>query len=95
MHNSLSQILYSKAEPWDKKMTVSIAQSLREKQNGSMRADFFFDLLDEHFPHQEAERQFSTAVDWGRYAELFEYDASEERLYLPEVREQGTVKREQ
>ena len=66
-------------------MTVSIAQSLREKQNSSMRADFFFDLLDEHFPHQEAERQFSTAVDWGRYAELFEYDASEERLYLPET----------
>ena len=66
-------------------MIVSMVQSLREKQNSSMRADFFFDLLDEHFPHQEAERQFSTAVDWGRYAELFEYDASEERLYLPET----------
>ncbi|OKH21739.1 nitrate ABC transporter ATP-binding protein [Hydrococcus rivularis NIES-593] len=64
---------------------VSMVQSLREKQNGSMRADFFLDLLDEHFPHQEAERQFSTAVDWGRYAELFEYDATEERLYLPEA----------
>jgi NitT/TauT family transport system ATP-binding protein len=65
-------------------MLVSILQTLREKQNGSMRADFFLDLLDEHFPHPEAERQFATAVDWGRYAELFEYDASEERLYLPE-----------
>ena len=65
-------------------MLVSILQTLREKQNGSMRADFFLDLLDEHFPHAEAERQFATAVDWGRYAELFEYDASEERLYLPE-----------
>ena len=32
----------------------------------------------------EAERQFATAVDWGRYAELFEYDAREERLYLPQ-----------
>lgn len=66
-------------------MIVSMVQSLREKQNGSMRADFFLDLLDEHFPHQEAEKQFSTAVDWGRYAELFEYDATEERLYLPEA----------
>jgi NitT/TauT family transport system ATP-binding protein len=65
-------------------MLVSILQTLREKQNGSMRADFFLDLLDEHFPHAEAERQFATAVDWGRYTELFEYDASEERLYLPE-----------
>jgi NitT/TauT family transport system ATP-binding protein len=62
----------------------SIVQTLREKRSGSMRADFFRDLWDEHFPHAEAERQFATAVDWGRYAELFEYDASEERLYLPE-----------
>jgi NitT/TauT family transport system ATP-binding protein len=65
-------------------MLVSMVQTLREKQSQSMRADFFLDLLDEYFPHEEAERQFATAVDWGRYAELFEYDASEERLYLPE-----------
>ncbi|MFB2772087.1 nitrate/sulfonate/bicarbonate ABC transporter ATP-binding protein [Pelatocladus sp. BLCC-F211] len=65
-------------------MLVSIVQTLREKRNSSMRADFFLDLLDEHFPHIVAERQFATAIDWGRYAELFEYDASEERLYLPE-----------
>ncbi|GAB4335810.1 MAG: nitrate/sulfonate/bicarbonate ABC transporter ATP-binding protein [Leptolyngbyaceae cyanobacterium] len=65
-------------------MLVSMVQTLHEKQNGSMRADFFIDLLDEYFPHMEAEHQFATAVDWGRYAELFEYDAVEERLYLPE-----------
>ncbi|BAY63287.1 NitT/TauT family ABC transporter, ATP-binding protein [Calothrix brevissima NIES-22] len=65
-------------------MLVSILQTLRERRIGSMRADFFIDLLDEHFPHIEAERQFATAVDWGRYAELFEYDSREERLYLPE-----------
>jgi NitT/TauT family transport system ATP-binding protein len=63
----------------------SIVQTLREKGSRSMRADFFLDLWDEHFPHEEAERQFATAVDWGRYAELFEYDASEDRLYLPET----------
>lgn len=63
----------------------SIVQTLREKRSGSMRADFFLDLWDEHFPHEEAERQFATTIDWGRYAELFEYDASEDRLYLPEA----------
>jgi NitT/TauT family transport system ATP-binding protein len=61
----------------------SMVQTLREKRSGSMRADFFLDLWDEYFPHEEAERQFATAVDWGRYAELFEYDASEDRIYLP------------
>lgn len=63
----------------------SIVQTLREKRSGSMRADFFLDLWDEHFPREEAERQFATAIDWGRYAELFEYDASEERLSLSET----------
>ncbi|MBH8575497.1 nitrate/sulfonate/bicarbonate ABC transporter ATP-binding protein [Nostocaceae cyanobacterium CENA369] len=63
---------------------TSIVQTLQQKRDNSMRSDFFLDLWDEHFPHAETERQFATAVDWGRYAELFEYDAGEERLYLPE-----------
>jgi NitT/TauT family transport system ATP-binding protein len=62
----------------------SLVQALRERRSGMMRADFFLDLWDEYFPHEETERQFATVVDWGRYAELFEYDASEGRLYLPE-----------
>lgn len=66
-------------------LIVTIVQTLREKQKGGMRADFFLDILDEHYPYDEAQRQFATAVDWGRYAELFEYDAVEERLYLPET----------
>ncbi len=65
-------------------MLSSIVQTLQEKRSRSMRADFFLDLLDEYYPHEEAERQFATVIDWGRYAELFEYDASEDRLYLPE-----------
>jgi NitT/TauT family transport system ATP-binding protein len=61
----------------------SIAETLKQKRDGTMRAGFFLDLLDDHYPAAEAERQFATAVDWGRYAELFEYDAGEERLRLP------------
>ena len=37
----------------------------------------------DYFPAEEAERQLSTAVDWGRYAELFEYDSNERLLRLP------------
>lgn len=66
----------------------SIVQTLREKRDGSMRADFFLDLWEEHFPSAEAKHQFATAVDWGRYAELFEYDADEERLYLAEANQE-------
>ena len=36
-------------------MLVSMVQTLREKRNRAMRADFFIDLLDEYYPHEEAE----------------------------------------
>jgi len=65
-------------------MVASMYQALRETKSGSLRADFFLDLLDEHVPVVEAEQQFATAVDWGRYAELFEYNASEGRLAVSE-----------
>jgi NitT/TauT family transport system ATP-binding protein len=61
---------------------ATIATTLNEKANKSMRADFFLDILDEHYPAEEARRQFETAVEWARYAELFEYDAGEELLYI-------------
>ena len=61
---------------------ATIAKTLNEKANKTMRADFFVDILDEHYPAGEAKRQFSTAVEWARYAELFEYDADEELLYI-------------
>ena len=60
----------------------SIVHTLQEKENRAMRSDFFLGIWDDYFPIEEAERQLATAVDWGRYGELFEYDAIEGRLYL-------------
>lgn len=50
--------------------------------SGNISADFFIDILDEHYPNAEAERQFATAVDWGRYAELFEYNLQQNKLTI-------------
>lgn len=61
----------------------SIVHTLQQKADRSMRSDFFLDIWDDYFPSEEAERQLATAVDWGRYGELFEYDAGEGRLTLP------------
>jgi NitT/TauT family transport system ATP-binding protein len=61
-------------------LVATIHQTLRESK--TMLADFFLDILDEHYPDVEAQRQFATAIDWGRYAELFEYDAQEKRLSI-------------
>ena len=62
----------------------SIVRTLEGKKDGTMRVDFFLDLWDEYFPAAEAQRQFETAVDWGRFAELFEYDSLEGVLRLHE-----------
>jgi NitT/TauT family transport system ATP-binding protein len=61
-------------------IVATIAKTLMGKENRTMRGDFFLDLLDEYYPADEARRQFQTAVEWGRYAELFEYDAEDDRL---------------
>jgi len=61
----------------------SIHNTLQTKADGSLRSDFFLGMWDDYFPTEEAERQLATAVDWGRYAELFEFDAGEGRLTLP------------
>jgi NitT/TauT family transport system ATP-binding protein len=57
-----------------------IDSALRAKSDGTMLLDFFHDLLDEHFSDDEVRRQLDTAIQWGRYAELFEYDAVTGRL---------------
>jgi NitT/TauT family transport system ATP-binding protein len=57
---------------------------LRRKLDHSMSDEFFHDILDEHFAEDEVQRQFDTAMNWGRYAELFDYDRETGRLLLTE-----------
>lgn len=49
-------------------------------RGGPMKEDFFLDVLDESYSAEEARNQFETAVSWGRYAGLFEYDSDEGEL---------------
>jgi NitT/TauT family transport system ATP-binding protein len=42
--------------------------------------EFFRDLLREHFSEIEVKRQIETALNWGRYSDLFTYDADSDRL---------------
>ena len=60
-------------------------QSLRAKSDRTLPAEFFHDLLDEHFSEEESGRQLETAIQWGRYAEIFDYDAATGKLTLTEV----------
>ena len=57
---------------------------LRRKSDHSISDEFFHDILDEHFSEDEVQRQFETALNWGRYAELFDYDRASGKLVLSE-----------
>jgi NitT/TauT family transport system ATP-binding protein len=57
---------------------------LHAKSDHSIDEEFFHDILDEHFSQDEVERQFQTAMNWGRYAEIFDYDPESKRLMLAE-----------
>jgi NitT/TauT family transport system ATP-binding protein len=57
-----------------------MSSALQAKADGTMPLEFFHDLLDEHFSDDEVRRQLDTAIQWGRYAELFDYDAVTGRL---------------
>lgn len=64
-------------------MLVSqILHAIRGARRRSINEEFFIELLQHHFTEEEAWRQLETAVDWGRYAELFAYDEEAGVLYL-------------
>jgi NitT/TauT family transport system ATP-binding protein len=60
-------------------------QALKAKANRTLQDEFFRDLLDEHFSEDEARRQLETAIQWGRYSEIFDYDAATGKLTLTEA----------
>jgi NitT/TauT family transport system ATP-binding protein len=62
-----------------------ISRSLRAKGDRKLAEEFFLDVLDDHFTPDEARRQLETALDWGRYGEIFDYDPDTRKLFLSEI----------
>jgi NitT/TauT family transport system ATP-binding protein len=61
-----------------------IVRDLETTPTHTIDAERVIDELEHSFSGEEARRQFETAVDWGRYAELFTYDDSSGELTLDE-----------
>lgn len=59
-----------------------IMQVLSTISKHRVSEEFFIDILKNHFTPEEAWNQLETAIDWGRYAELFAYDYDAGELYL-------------
>jgi NitT/TauT family transport system ATP-binding protein len=60
----------------------AITQALAATQDHTLREGFFLDVLRRGFSPEEARNQLETAIDWGRYAELYDYDRDEQEFTL-------------
>ena len=65
-----------------------IRRTLESKANHTVPDEFFHDTLDEHFSEDETVQQLDTAINWGRYAGLFDYDSATHKFYIPEEEEE-------
>jgi NitT/TauT family transport system ATP-binding protein len=59
-----------------------IVAELAASEEHSVPEERLLARLAEFFSPQESRRQLDTAIDWGRYAELFAYDDDTGELYL-------------
>ncbi len=62
----------------------TIYRALRGSLDGNLPAGFFTDILRTHVGEEEATRQLDVAVNWGRYAELYAYDAARGQIIREE-----------
>jgi NitT/TauT family transport system ATP-binding protein len=79
------KVIFRKAALQNIPLLRQMEHSLKAKADRTLSSDFFLDILDEHFSEDEARRQLETAIQWGRYAEIFDYDAATGKLTLTEA----------
>jgi NitT/TauT family transport system ATP-binding protein len=77
-----SKILFGKVAAERVPLIKAIVKALHATADGTLREGFFLDLLRRGFTADEARRQLDTAIEWGRYGELFEYDSESGQLIL-------------
>ena len=66
-------------------LVKTIVKALGNSSDSSLHDDFFRDLLRRGYNDTDAEKQLDIAIDWGRYGELFDYDANSGELILAET----------
>jgi len=79
------KVLFREAALGHVQLLGQIDQTLHAKADHTIPIDFFEDVLDEHFSKKEIERQLDTALEWGRYAEIFDYEPDSGRMILSDL----------
>lgn len=69
----------------DARLIQIICRLLRQAKHRRIPESLVLDsVLDRHFEPAASRRQLDTAIEWGRYAELFAYDSVSGELFLEE-----------
>jgi NitT/TauT family transport system ATP-binding protein len=63
-------------------LVTRIHAALRANHDHRLPEALFLDVLEKHFSPAEARRQLDTAIQWGRYAELFGFEADTGEIFL-------------
>jgi NitT/TauT family transport system ATP-binding protein len=61
-------------------LIAAVHKAVDQSEDGRASKQRFIELLSDHFSASESERQLATAVDWGRYGELFDFDPDAEEF---------------
>ncbi|MGD0559169.1 MAG: nitrate/sulfonate/bicarbonate ABC transporter ATP-binding protein [Streptosporangiaceae bacterium] len=77
-----SKELFAAAAATRAPLVRAIVRALETTKDHTLSERFFLDLLQRGFSEDEARAQLDTAINWGRYAELFDYHADAGELIL-------------
>jgi NitT/TauT family transport system ATP-binding protein len=77
-----SKQLFARSAAAHAPLVRAVVQALAATEDHTLRAGFFLDLLRRGFSSAEARSQLDTAIDWGRYAELYDFDSDDDELTL-------------
>ncbi|HKS74400.1 MAG TPA: nitrate/sulfonate/bicarbonate ABC transporter ATP-binding protein [Terriglobales bacterium] len=79
------KVLFREASLDHVQLLGQIDKTLHAKSDHTIPIDFFENVLDEYFSEKEVERQLNTALEWGRYAEIFDYEPDSGRMILADL----------
>ena len=79
-----SKKMFARASLERAPLVRAIYRSLRATQDDSLPAGYFIDILRASYNEEDAARQLDVAINWGRYAELYDFDAARGQIIREE-----------
>ena len=82
---SMRKTIFRKAALANVVLIKQMSSALESKSNHTISVEFFRDILREHFSDDEVQTQIETALNWGRYSDLFSYEFEADELRMDQV----------